>query len=262
MISSYQHLSTNLVAANKQAEGTDLLVIGAKATATVAGEVVKSVPIIGGVVSAIDKVIDLISEAVFKAKVEAKANAVSRMVEAKFPLQEDLSPGVAELALYILDAKKQELNELQVDKDPDSIGWFRTKIMQIKEMLVGNVEEHYHNGPVADEALADVAVFFIFVLEHHQRIVDSEEPFDQAVIEGIPAIKEIVEQNEALLLERDESSACGISSSGSISPASGKFLSPPPEEDVSVGEVDDPMALAGQHLPPPKEDGDCCCVVQ
>ena len=110
---AYRSLSTDLIKQNlNESSSEQIFVQGMKKVAKFGAELAKGVPFIGGVIGGLDSVIDSINDKYMEKKFEYKVNAVNKIIQNKFTLEEDISLEVGKLAYEMTLLRKEViLNE-------------------------------------------------------------------------------------------------------------------------------------------------------
>jgi hypothetical protein len=80
---------------------------GAKKLAHFALEVGSALPIVGGIISLLDEMVDSIFECINELKFTNKKNAINNIIKSKLNSENDLSKAISLAAIGIIELKKQ-----------------------------------------------------------------------------------------------------------------------------------------------------------
>ncbi|MES2214756.1 MAG: tetratricopeptide repeat protein [Pseudomonadota bacterium] len=176
LMSAYRNISTGMIEGNVHAETRAVeavLVFGVKKSVSVATEFAKGIPFVGCVVSALDKVIDILYDAYKTQKMNNKIDAIKHVITGKFHMEDDISRNIANVALEMTKIKEAEIRA--GDLNTSNSGWL---IKIIMSLLSGEDESKSHGVKLA---LKDAAIFISHLCESHIKIASAPEPFDELV---------------------------------------------------------------------------------
>lgn len=115
--------------------------VGAKKVANFAIEAGKSLPIVGGLISLLDDMVDSIFDGINQHKFTNKKVAINNIVKSKLNNEVDLSKAISLTAIGIIDLKEKYILYPDLDKNKESnltklTNWIEKKIEQAKSFLI------------------------------------------------------------------------------------------------------------------------------
>lgn len=190
---AYRALSTGIIQGSIEESKKDKLILaGVSKAAECATELAKGLPLIGGLVGMVDKVIDSIYGKIKQNRFENKVKAINKVIESKFGIEEDISINVAKLALKSLELRKEEIKHQSLQKLQDgevstkqtsAITWLKNKMVEIKSKFFDTLQ--IHESKAAEIALEDVAMFLAYLYKNHEAITYKNTPSLDKQIESI-----------------------------------------------------------------------------
>ena len=210
---AYRSLSTDLIKQNlNESSSEQIFVQGMKKVAKFGAELAKGVPFIGGVIGGLDSVIDSINDKYMEKKFEYKVNAVNKIIQNKFTLEEDISLEVGKLAYEMTLLRKEViLNENSEEaKNYKKIWkWLEELVQKIENKIFPSLEINKEKG--AQLALKDIAGLLAYIFKNHEMIISRPDPltkqFENIILYGAlnNLIAEGEKNNEVLKTPKEKS---------------------------------------------------------
>ena len=181
---AYRNLSTGLIKPDlekNRSNSEDWLVKGAKAVASFGAEIAKGVPFVGGVIGAVDSVINDIYSAVQQNNIDNKVNAITQVIQLKLGMEDDISINVAKMALNMTISKEEMIvnpQKMSPGKTQSCFDWLKHKLEDIKQKVLPTVYLYNKDSYGVELALQDVTLLMVFLAKNYQEIIKNKETLD------------------------------------------------------------------------------------
>ncbi len=178
---AYRALSTDVVAANLSYEVSTSRTLMGKGV----GKVGKFLPMIGGVIGALDDIVQTIADTVKQNGMMNNAKSMTKIIQAKLGFEEDIGLAISQVALAITLAKEEEILKPALPEASREMPqltrikkWIADRIAAIKDKVLPSIELHDKDDAVAQLALQDVALTMAYLFTHYETILADEAPLD------------------------------------------------------------------------------------
>jgi tetratricopeptide (TPR) repeat protein len=193
---AYRNLSTGLVGGDMNkliSEKHTLIEEGAKKAIKFGVEVSRGMPFIGGLIGALDRIIDSVCSHIREKVYENKINSINQVImlnsDPNAILEDELSLKVAKTAIAVTLAKKEEILD-QLKATPGVIVGkyeaYRKKIDSIVQLDLKGVDTY--KTEMGKLALGDVGALIAYMWDHSTDIIHAKDPLDvqmkQIVVNG------------------------------------------------------------------------------
>lgn len=191
LFGAYRNLSTDTIHGNLRTEGSlkeEIFIAGAKKLASYGATITQGIPLLGGVLGAMDSLIDILYNAVREHKLSNKVNSINKVIQSKFGTEEDISLGVAKVALAMTCVKEQEIldHSGSVNQSDNKVKrvtiWLQEKLEGIKQSILPSIELHDKNSPGVTLALVDVAIMFVYICKNPIAIVRNSRAIEDQLM--------------------------------------------------------------------------------
>ncbi|WP_425361607.1 Ulp1 family isopeptidase [Candidatus Tisiphia endosymbiont of Ceraclea dissimilis] len=146
----------------------------------------QGLPIVGGAIGVLDKVVDVICETKNKHKFTNKKNAINKIIMSKFVTEKALDMCILETALAITESKKNEIllsKQGQLTKLEKVANILSKMTGGLKEVLIEKKVLSYEEteGQAAKIALADVTLLLAYLYTNADKVCEAQESLDKQI---------------------------------------------------------------------------------
>lgn len=187
LFNAYSILSTNLIIGNvsKAISISDQMrdsnvEKSASAIAKVAMklgvELSKSIPMVGGLVGSIDKVIESVYKGILSKQLKNRVSIMNKIVQTKFITEDEMNKEVALISLDLTKLRHDRLLDViectsSEDKDTSDYTSFKSKISCVVEKFMNSTSMHDKSNNSTKIALEDVSMIFATLLHEHEKVI-------------------------------------------------------------------------------------------
>lgn len=191
---AYRNLSTNLQQANHDHEGVmdthQKMLDGISKVSSVASSICEGVPIVGSVISIIDKIVGMVSQASKEMKFQNRVNSINKIImfnQDENSLEQGLSISVGKASVDLAMKMETRIKNSQFENEDtgnlESIyNYFEKSIENLKVHLSGENKVEMYESHSCTLALKDVTLVLCYMYENYDKIIKSKESLDRQIL--------------------------------------------------------------------------------
>lgn len=171
---SYKYISSGEIQKDYTTDTTDLEKITVSAAKLgFANDFIKTVPIIGGVASLIEKAIDSVYQEVKEVRGKNKVNAISFIIKEKFQFSQEMEVAISKSVLQITKDKKEEILN-HTTKEISSLDKIKDQLKTLKQKILPEIKLHNEQSPQVEKAIIDSVTLLAYLILEHQTVAKED----------------------------------------------------------------------------------------